>query len=63
MYLLLPYNSGRRPAYKDAGVMGAAIKTNMKSNPMMTSPGFGAVPNSNMFQPAFQPGKTVLLLL
>lgn len=43
--------------YKDAGVMGEKIRSNISNNPMMTSPSFGSsIPSAAMFQPTFQPG-------
>ena len=47
----------KRNMYKDAGVMGEKIRSNISNNPMMTSPSFGSsIPSAAMFQPTFQPG-------
>jgi len=47
----------KRNMYKDAGVMGEKIRSNISNNPMMTSPSFGSsIPSASMFQPTFQPG-------
>ena len=55
--IILYLGQRKRNMYKDAGVMGEKIRSNISNNPMMTSPSFGSsIPSASMFQPTFQPG-------